>query len=205
MIQDKKNQNGYSITWNRGIGYLQINPSLASYILLVIVNVICAVLGFFSLFKYTRGDYEVAMEDVVMERKFDTVRVGVSMFVHSMKNQLLANKVIYKRIDQIYSQPELDTVKLKECIDALRTTNDTMLTRIEELYRSVKSNSITMMPVNIQEIIDTTLERFHNKFPDAIIFDIRIVARKEQKLYNIWHQWQHFTLRENIILRFQQL
>lgn len=158
---------GYSIAWNRGIGYLQINPSLASYIMLVIVNIICAVLGFYSLFKYTKGDYEVAMTDVVMERKFDTVRVGVSMFVHSMKNQLLANKVIYKRIDQIYSQPEPDTVKLKECIDALRATNDTMFTRIEELYRSVKSNSITMMPVNIQEIIDTVLERFHNKFPDA--------------------------------------
>ena len=158
---------GYSIAWNKGIGYLQINPSLVSYILLVIVNVICAVLGFFSLFKYTRGDYEVAMEDVVMERKFDTVRVGVSMFVHSMKNQLLANKVIYKRIDQLYSQSELDTMKLKECIDALRTTNDTMFTRIEELYRSVKSNSIKLMPVNIQEIIDTTLDRFHNKFPDA--------------------------------------
>lgn len=67
--------------------------------MLVIVNIICAVLGFYSLFKYTKGDYEVAMTDVVMERKFDTVRVGVSMFVHSMKNQLLANKVIYKRID----------------------------------------------------------------------------------------------------------
>lgn len=87
---------GYSIAWNRGIGYLQINPSLASYIMLVIVNIICAVLGFYSLFKYTKGDYEVAMTDVVMERKFDTVRVGVSMFVHSMKNQLLANEVTPK-------------------------------------------------------------------------------------------------------------
>ena len=42
--------------------------------MLVIVNIICAVLGFYSLFKYTKGDYEVAMTDVVMERKFDTVR-----------------------------------------------------------------------------------------------------------------------------------
>lgn len=158
---------GYSIAWNKGIGYLQINPSLSSYILLVIVNVICAVLGFFSLFKYTKGDYEVAMEDVVMERKFDTVRVGVSMFVHSMKNQLLANKVIYKRIDQLYSQPELDTVKLKECIDTLRNTNETMFTRIEELYRSVKSNTITMVPVDIHEIAEMTVERFHNKFPET--------------------------------------
>lgn len=157
---------GYSIAWNKGIGYLQINPSLSSYILLVIVNVICAVLGFFSLFKYTKGDYEVAMQDAVMERKFDTVRVGVSMFVHSMKNQLLANKVIYKRIDQLYEQPELDTEKLKECIDILRNTNDTMFARIEELYRSVKSNTITMTPVDMHEIADMAIERFHNKFPE---------------------------------------
>lgn len=32
----------------------------------MIVNIICAVLGFYSLFKYTKGDYEVAMTDVVI-------------------------------------------------------------------------------------------------------------------------------------------
>lgn len=158
---------GYATAWNKGIGYLQIEPSLFSYILLVIVNIICAFLGFFSLFKYTKGDYEVAMEDVVMERKFDTVRVGVSMFVHSMKNQLLANKVIYKRIDQLYSQPEPDMEKLKECIDTLRDANETMFTRIEDLYRSVKSNTITMTLVDIRDIVDTTIERFHGKFPNT--------------------------------------
>ena len=92
----------YNNVWNKGIGYLQIDPSLSSYFILVVVNVISAVLGFFSLFRYTRGAYEANMEDVVMERKFDTVRIGVSMFVHSMKNQLLSTKIIYKRIDQLY-------------------------------------------------------------------------------------------------------
>lgn len=102
--------------------------------LLVIVNVIGAILGFFSLFRFTRGTYEENLENVVMERKFDTVRIGVSMFVHSMKNQLLSTKVIYKRIDQLYNQPELDTVKLKQYIDSLQNVNDLMLTRIEGLW-----------------------------------------------------------------------
>ena len=157
----------YNNVWNKGIGYLQIEPSLFSYFILVVVNVISAVLGFFSLFRYTRGAYEANMEDVVMERKFDTVRIGVSMFVHSMKNQLLSTKIIYKRIDQLYEQPEPDTVKLKEYIDSLKNVNESMLTRIEELYRSVKSNSITIVPVAMSEIIDTSMKRFHEKYPDV--------------------------------------
>lgn len=77
-----------------------------------------------------------------MERKFDTAKIGASTFVHSMKNQLLSSRVIYKRIDQLYEQPELDTGKLKEYIDTLRTVNDAMLLRMEELYRCVKTKSI---------------------------------------------------------------
>ena len=42
-----------------------------------------------------------------------------------------------------------------------------MLTRIEELYRSVKSNSITIVPVAMSEIIDTSMKRFHEKYPDV--------------------------------------
>lgn len=157
----------YSGAWNNGVGYLQLNPSIFSYMLLVIVNIIGAILGFFSLFRFTQGNFEANREDVVMERKFDTVRIGVSMFVHSMKNQLLSTKVIYKRIDQLYEQPELDTEKLKEYIDSLKNVNDGMLTRIEELYRSVKSNSITMVPVEVNEILDTAVERFHGKYPEV--------------------------------------
>ena len=160
---------GYNSVWNKGVGYLQIHPTVSSYMLLVIVNVIGAILGFFSLFRFTRGTYEENLENVVMERKFDTVRIGVSMFVHSMKNQLLSTKVIYKRIDQLYNQPELDTVKLKQYIDSLQNVNDLMLTRIEELYRSVKSNSITMVPVEMSEILGTAVEHFHEKYPEVSV------------------------------------
>lgn len=159
----------YTTAWNKGIGYLQISPSIHSYMLLVVVNVICSVLGFYSLLTFTRGTYRENMEDVVMERKFDTAKIGASTFVHSMKNQLLSSRVIYKRIDQLYEQPELDTGKLKEYIDTLRTVNDAMLLRMEELYRCVKTKSIFMVPVEISDLVEDTLERFHGKYPEVTI------------------------------------
>lgn len=159
----------YSIAGNSGIGYLQVKPSLLSYITLVATSVICCMLGFFSFFRYAQGNYESSREDIVMARKFDTAKVGVSMFAHGMKNQLLSSRVIYKRIGQLYEQPQVDTVQLKEYIDTLERINQTMLLRMEELYRSVKMNAIYMVPVRMGQIVDETLQRFHQKYPQVTV------------------------------------
>jgi signal transduction histidine kinase len=159
----------YSIAWNQGIGYLQIKPSINSLSLLVFINIICGFFGFGALFRYTRGTYAENVENVVMERQFDAVRIGVSMFVHSMKNQLLSTRVIYKRIDQLYEQPETDMDKLKEYIESLRQVNDGMLARIEELYRSVKTNAIMMKPLDVDEMLQASVERFHEKYPGVAV------------------------------------
>ncbi len=157
----------YSFSWSKGIGYMQVNPSLFSYLTLVIVSVICCVLGFYSLFRFTRRNYMDNKEDLVMERKFDSVKVGVSVFVHSMKNQLLSNKVVFKRIRQLYEQPEVDVQKLVEYVDTLEEVNNLMLGRMEELYRCVKTNAIYMVPISMKEITDNALELFRRKYPDT--------------------------------------
>lgn len=159
----------YSSAWNKGIGYMQVSPSVFSYSLLVLVNIIGAIIGFYSLFRFTRGNFEADIEDVVMERKFDTAKIGASMFVHSMKNQLLSSRIIFKRIDQLYEQPELDTVRLKEYIDSLEEFNEAMMKRMEELYRCVKSNAIYMVPLEIEEVFQYSVERFHTKYPNEQI------------------------------------
>lgn len=153
--------------WNRGIGYLQINPSLISYIWLVGVTIICMGIGFFGLFRYTSQVYEEKREEMVMQRKFNMAKVGASMFVHGMKNQLLASKVVYKRIGQVWEQPEPDLEKLKEYICSLENLNNAMLDRVEDLYRSVKSNAITLSPVKAEEICKETVERFLKKYPEG--------------------------------------
>lgn len=157
----------YNFLWSKGVGYLQINPSVKSYVWLVLISTICSIMGFYSLLRYTTDDFGDSREDVVMQRKFNTAKVGASMFVHGMKNQLLSTKVIYKRITQLYEQPEVDTAKVKEYIDSLEDFNNAMLERVEELYRSVRTKAILMVPINVDEVIEDALERFHKKYPNA--------------------------------------
>jgi len=153
--------------WNKGIGYLQGNPTLISYITLITVSVVCCVMGFYSLFSFTSDNYTESKDDAIIRRKFDTARIGASMFVHSMKNQILSNKVIYKRISNLFENETPDMVKLKEYISALENANTNMLNRVEELYRHVKANEIYMVPVPIGEIVESAVDRFHEKYPDA--------------------------------------
>lgn len=67
---------------------------IKAYYLLMFVNIVCGILGFISLLRYTQENYANDMEEVVLERKYNTARVGTLVFVHSTKNQLLANRVI---------------------------------------------------------------------------------------------------------------
>lgn len=183
----------YSFHWSSDATYMQVNAPLQSYLLIIAGCLICCILGFGSLYRFTRIHYEKDQEDIVMERKFDTAKVGASTFVHSMKNQLLASKVIYKRIGQAYEQPEVDVKKVKEYVDALEDFNEAMLTRMEELYRCVKANAIYMVPTSMNEILVDTLERFRKKYPLAEVAvelegDIWVLSDKVhlcEALYNL--------------------
>ncbi len=122
-----------SYKWNRGIGYLQHMWDIKAYYLLMAVNVICGALGFFSLLRYTQEAYANDMEEVVMERKYNTARVGTLVFVHSTKNQLLANRVVFKRLNGLDMEKKEDIQKAQEYIGALENINEALLERMEEL------------------------------------------------------------------------
>ncbi|ROR25313.1 histidine kinase/DNA gyrase B/HSP90-like ATPase [Mobilisporobacter senegalensis] len=155
--------------WRNGIYYMNSTLSIQAYITIVVGNVIAGILGFASLLKYTQGNFEDNREEFVMKNKFDSVSFGASVFVHSIKNQLLANRVIHKRIQQVYEKDTVDINQLREYINTLSEQNEIMLTRLDELYRSVKSNSIYLVPVLVEEIVKCAIERFHNKYPDKHI------------------------------------
>ena len=154
--------------WRRGIGYLQHVWDIKAYYLLMFVNIVCGILGFISLLRYTQENYANDMEEVVLERKYNTARVGTLVFVHSTKNQLLANRVIFKRLGGMDMSKEENIRKMQEYITVLGDINESLLERMEELYRSVKSNSIFMVVCRMEEIVANALERFHKKCPDTV-------------------------------------
>ena len=159
----------YDYIWNKGIGYLQYAPTMAGYVTIVVVNIICGALGTVSLMHYTQDSLLSDQEEMALERKFDIARTGASVFVHSIKNQLLANRILEKRIYQELDKEEPDLVRIRACVEQLHQSNEMLITRSEELYRTVKNKSMTLVPTTLGQIKETTLERFYHKYPDALL------------------------------------
>ena len=157
----------YDYIWNKGIGYLQYAPSMTGYVILVVVNVVCGALGITGLLRYTQANLLDDRESLVMERKFNVARTGASIFAHSIKNQLLANRVLDKYIAQELAKPEPDIARLRACAQQLHENNETLIARSEELYRAVRNKSVRLVSVPLPVLQKTTLGRFYKKYPMA--------------------------------------
>lgn len=157
----------YDYIWIRGVGYLQHNLSIWGYGVLVVCNAVCGILGLGSLLRYTRDSFARDRDDIALERKFDVARTGASVFVHSIKNQLLANRVLYKRIRAELQKDAPDLERLRAYTDGLCQSNELLLARSEELYRTVKAKSVRLVPVDLGRLEAVTLERFRQKYPEG--------------------------------------
>ena len=158
----------YSSEYMRFNGRLYTNSlmSIQGWFLFTMVTLLFVVLGFWNLKNYTVIDYVENKDEVRIQRKFDTASMGVSVFVHSIKNQLLSNRVLCKKIRRELSLEEPDLEKLRGFADRLEEVNESMLGRMEELYKSIKSNSISLLPVKSEAVVENALELFKKKYPE---------------------------------------
>lgn len=183
----------YDYLWIRGVGYLQYSLTVPGYVLLVVVNVICAALGLGSLLRYTQDVVSTGRADVSLERKFDVARSGASVFVHSIKNQLLANRVLYKRIRAELGQEKPDLEKLRGYTESLSDSNELLISRSEELYRTVKAKSVRLVPVRLDRLLEIAQGRFYKKYPEGRILaqingEVQVLADENylgEALYNL--------------------
>lgn len=183
---------GDSYLYTGGIYYMNTAMSVRNYIFIVGMNVTFAILGLFSFFQYTRSRMENNREALSMQRKFDMASIGASAFVHSTKNQLLSNKIVYKRMKNILEEENIDGEALTEYVDSLTGINEKLLERVNELYQSVKTRSLQMNPTSSRDLFAQTLQMFKDKYPDCdmevygdditLMIDINSMA---EVLYNI--------------------
>lgn len=152
--------------WKQGIYYMNATLSIPAYIFILMMNLICATVGIYSLVKYAQANFALNREEITKQRKFNVISTGASVFVHSVKNQLLANRVIYKRLGILFQEDAPDLKKIMEYSDILSSNNEAMLARLDELYRSVKSNAVHLIPVTLEELVRGALDLFHKKYPD---------------------------------------
>jgi anti-sigma regulatory factor (Ser/Thr protein kinase) len=153
-----------NFVWGKGILYWKSVPTVTTYRIIILVNSVCAIVGFAGLLKYTQEIFGSSREGVIIKHKSDSISLGTSVFVHSIKNQVLANRVIYKRIDRLYNDETVSIDKLKGYTDELTKQNENILSRIEELYNAVKINILHLVPIRLNEVVEDSIERFNTKY-----------------------------------------
>lgn len=171
----------YSTEYMRFSGRLYANSlmSVQGWYLFTGFTLVSVVLGFWNLKNYMMISWEENRDDVSIQRKFDTASMGVSVFVHSIKNQLLSNRVLCKKIRKELAGENPDLEKLTGYADMLDDVNESMLGRMEELYKSIKKSSLSLCPIKAGRIVETTLTLFHKKYPDV---EVRVSGDTEESL-----------------------
>lgn len=132
-----------------------------------VITAILSIFGFISLRRYSATIYEENRGDVMIQRKMDMASQGLSVFVHGMKNQLLANRVLHTKMRNHLQQVEPDIAQLSKQVQQLEEINLNMLTRMEEVYRSIKSNRMTLVPVPAGKLLEEVMQKFNQKYPEA--------------------------------------
>lgn len=145
-----------------------ISPGLPAlgWVLLGLCTVFFVVLGSYNLVRYTQLAYDDSRQDMILRRKFDAAGTGVSVFVHGVKNQLLSSRVLHKKLSRALAEEPPDLAQVRACAVQLNELNEGMLRRMDELYRTVKNNAISLTAVPVSELAEAAVERFHGKYPD---------------------------------------
>src|SRR5699024_9477817 len=118
--------------WGHGIYYMNSTLSAPVYLTIFIINVVLAIVGFTALLKYTKDVFDKNKEKIAIDRNEKLMSAGASIFVHSMKNQLLDNRDIIKRIKKKLLN-DLIKPDVKMYIEQLFDRNKLMYERINSL------------------------------------------------------------------------
>ena len=129
---------GSEYLWVSGISYSNPAMPLFGWVLLTVITIFSSFVGLWNLIRYTQIEYQMNQEDVVLQRKFEITNAGISIFVHSIKNQILSCGVVHKRIQKILDSDPPDLPALRENVDLLRQLNENMLTHINRLNANTK-------------------------------------------------------------------
>lgn len=153
----------------RGLWYLSPALSLMNYLIVFGMVLAGTAGGIITQLKYAQNNIRDGQEDVSIRTKFDAASKGASVFVHSVKNQLLANRVLLKRMDASLNQPSPDIAQIRAYHQQLVANNSYMVERMEELYKSIRTNAMELVAEPLQRVCDQAMERLMKKYPAAAV------------------------------------
>lgn len=161
----------YRETYMSSLGLWYLNPYLspAMYAAILLVNAVSLLLSIFSMMTVAKMEWSETQDDIRLERKYDIARTGGGVFMHGIKNQLLANRVLCRRLNEALEADTPDLEQVRQCASQLADNTDGMLSHVQELYKSLKSNSLSMRLCSLDEILDGAVRSLSKKYPTAAV------------------------------------
>lgn len=150
---------------NRGVWYLSKGLNSSVYIFIGIISLISALIGFITLFRQMQIQWNEEKEEAVLRQKNITASNGANIFFHGIKNQLIANKILNKRLFNELEKASIDNPKIYSLADDMRNNNIQMLEKMEKLYQSFKDKEIYFKPIQCEKVIDNAIKKFNKKYP----------------------------------------
>lgn len=153
--------------WQKGLFSLLSILTVRPYIILIAVSFLASFIGILAFSKYTHIYLRKNQYETKMRKKTDEMTPPIMMFIHSIKNQYLANKVLYKRMDKAINQMSdtTDVANIQTYLEALKEENRSTLGRIDELYKSIRSNVVVLKPYAIEDVMDDLKKLYDLKYP----------------------------------------
>lgn len=150
-----------------GLWYLNPFLSPETYLVIIIVTFVALLLGLYSMVSIAKMEWSEDQDDVRLQLKYDAASLGGSVFIHGIKNQLLANRVLCKRLNEQLDSETPDIELMQGYARQLTENNVGLLSHVEELYKSFKSNQLSMRTCDLRGIIDGAVKGLRQKYPMA--------------------------------------
>lgn len=137
--------------------------SLIQWYFILVFAVISIIIGSNALWSYSNMERQVGKPDGFFERKFQENGIGVKIFTHGIKNQLLAQRVVIRNLSKAITEEKIDSDKLESNIKVLDDLTEQMIIRMDELYRVFKTNRLHIRPVEIKEVLQIALDKVEKR------------------------------------------
>jgi Signal transduction histidine kinase len=158
-------------------------PSRVQWYAVVAIGTISAVLGTIALWKYNRLQAVIGKPEITLEKKISENHLGVRVYTHAIKNQLLAQKVILRKIGGAVQALKEKNDEIETYVRQLQVSNEQMLQRMDELYNTFKTNRMFLKPTSVRDIYHDAVGKFGDnamvrRLRTNTLEDARVLADK---------------------------
>lgn len=150
---------------------MYIKPSIVQYGYAMIggLSIIFAIACVMGIYGYIYHDVKEERTTKNLKRHFKLRSMGISVFSHSVKNQLLASRILIKRINEEIKKDNIQNQKIIEYLEQLQSYNEDTLKNMNRYYKMVSETKVDLKPILIEEVLQMAVEQFVKKYGECNI------------------------------------